>query len=72
MKQKTQIIKTVIKCPDNMVVVFDKEGEQIPEYQYHYEKVKERILEDAPPSAGFWYLANYSEPKLQRVAREEW
>lgn len=65
------MIKTVIRCPDDMVMVFDKEGEQIPEYQGQYEKVKEKILTDAPPNAVFGYLSE-SEPELRRVPREEW
>jgi len=72
MKKKERMIKTVIRCPDNMVVVFDKKGEQIPEYQHLYEKVKKSILKDAPTNAVFCYLPDYSEPKLQRVTREEW
>jgi len=36
-----------------MVMVFDKEGEQIPKYQGQYEKVKESILADAPPDTIF-------------------
>ncbi len=65
------MIKTVIKCPNNMVMVFDKKGEQIPEYQGQYEEVKESILEDAPLNAVFGYLSN-SEPELRKVPREEW
>ena len=65
------MIKTVIRCPDNMVMVFDKEGEQIPEYQGQYEEVKEGILKDAPPGAVFGYLRD-SEPELRKVPREEW
>ncbi len=48
-----QIIKSVIKAPNGMVLVFDDKGVQISEYQGQYEKVKPRILEDAPPSAVF-------------------
>jgi len=31
------MIKTVIRCQNDMVMVFDKKGEQIPEYQGQYE-----------------------------------
>ncbi len=34
------MIRTVIRCQNNMVLVFDKEGKQIPKYQGQYEKVK--------------------------------
>ena len=38
------MIKTAVRFGNNMVMVFDKMGEQIPEYQGQYEKVKENIL----------------------------
>jgi len=65
------MIKSVIKCPNNMVIVFDKEGEQIPEYQGQYEEVKERILKDAPPQAVFGHWLN-CETDIRTVSREEW
>ena len=65
------MIKSVIKTPKNMVIVFDKEGEQIPEYQGQYEEVKESILTDAPPDAVFAHgLTDIGE--LRKVSREEW
>lgn len=65
------MIRTVIKYSNNMVTVFDKKGEQIPEYQGRYEEVKESILKDAPPDTRFVFFPNY-EPKLEIVPREEW
>jgi len=65
------MIKTVIRCPNNMVMVFDKRGEQIPEYQGQYEEVKESILKGAPLNAVFGYLSD-SEPELRKVSREGW
>ncbi len=66
------MIKSVCKWQDGMVMVFDKKGEQIPEYQGQYEDVKESILKDAPPDAvfshGFWDEAEL----LKVVPREEW
>ena len=38
------MIKTVIRSQNSMIMVFDKKGEQIPEYQGQYEDVKEKIL----------------------------
>ncbi len=56
---------------DMMVMVFDKQGAQIPEYQGHYEEVKESILRDAPLDAAFAHgLTDNGE--LRRVSREEW
>jgi len=65
------MIKTAIRSQNNMVMVFDEEGEQIPEYQGQYEEVKESILKDAPPNAVFGYFPDY-ETELEIVPREEW
>ena len=65
------MIKGVLKCPNNMVMVFNEKGEQIPKYQGHYEKVKESILKDAPPEATFGYLLHY-DAELKAVLRKEW
>ena len=65
------MIKTVIRSQNNMVMVFDKEGEQIPEYQGQYEEVEKIILRDAPPDAVFSHgFTDVGE--LQKVPREEW
>jgi len=69
--ENRQIIKSVIKAPNGMVLVFDDKGVQIPEYQGQYEKVKPRILKDAPPSAVFSYFFD-NETELETVPREEW
>ncbi|MFC1991580.1 hypothetical protein ACFLVC_02495 [Chloroflexota bacterium] len=65
------MIKTAIRCPGNMVMVFDEKGEQIPQYQGQYEDVKENILLDAPPTADFNYLFDYKS-ELREVPKEEW
>jgi hypothetical protein len=65
------MIKTVIRCSSNMVMVFDNKGEQIPDYQGQYEEIKGKIVKDAPPSAVFGYFPDY-ETELQIVSREEW
>ena len=58
------MIKTVIRLRNSMVVVFDAEGEQIPEYQGQYEDVKGRILGDAPAGAKFNHWFGYTlKPK---------
>ena len=65
------MIRTAIRLKNNMVVVFDEKGEQIPEYQGQYDEVKEKILRDAPPDAVFSHgFTNYG--KSQEVPREEW
>ena len=70
-KRGTIMIKVTVRFQNNMVMVFDKDGEQIPEYQDQYQEVKESILRDAPPDAIFAHgLTDGGE--LQRVSREEW
>jgi hypothetical protein len=51
------MIKTVIRIKNDMVMVFDEYGEQIPEYQGHYADVRERITADAPAGSVFnhWF-----------------
>ncbi len=51
------MIKTVIRMKNDMVMVFDGDGEQIPEYQGYYKDVKVRILTDAPAGSVFnhWF-----------------
>ena len=65
------MIKSAIKTSNNMVIVFDENGEQIPEYQGQYEEIKERVLKDAPPEAIFGRLLDY-EADIQTISREEW
>ena len=65
------MIRSVIKTPTGMVMVFDKDGEQIPEYQGLYEEVKEHILKDAPPEAVFGHWIDY-ETDIRTVSRDEW
>lgn len=65
------MIKTVIKSADGMVMVFDKMGEQIPQYQGQYKEVKALILKDAPPEARFGCFPNGGQ-ELRIVPREDW
>ena len=65
------MIKTVIKSADGMVMVFDKMGEQIPQYQGQYKEVKALILKDDPPEARFGCFPNGGQ-ELMIVPREEW
>ena len=65
------MIKTVIRLRNNMVMVFDFEGEQVPAYQGQYENVREKILRDALSGTIFnhWF-GNTLEPKAVTV--ENW
>lgn len=65
------MIKTVIRLRNDLVVVFDDEGEQMPEYQGRYEVVKGSILRDAPLDAAFTRWFDY-EAAPEIVCREVW
>jgi hypothetical protein len=54
------MIKKIIRLKNDMVLVFDEEGEQLPEYQGCYMVVKEKIIEDAPAGAIFNHWFGYS------------
>ena len=43
-------IKNVVRWMNGMVMVFDIEGEQIPEYQGRWDEMKDIILRDKPES----------------------
>lgn len=51
------MIKTVIRIENDLVMVFDENGEEIPEYQGVYDYVKDRIIADASDDAVFnhWF-----------------
>jgi len=65
------MIKTVIRLQNDMVMVFDENGEQLPEYQGSYADIRESILKDAPADAVFahWTTQNI---KPSDLSREEW
>ncbi len=65
------MIKTVIRIESDIVMVFDENGEELPEYQGYYRDVKDRILADAPADAVFnhWF-GHYLKPEL--VSPECW
>ena len=65
------MIKTAIRCPNDMVMVFDERGEQVFEYQDQYDEVKEKILKDAPLDTLFGFFLDY-DAELRVVPREEW
>lgn len=49
------MINEVIKFPNNVVIVFDEKGEQLPMYQGIYAEVKVKILARAPQQAKFFH-----------------
>jgi hypothetical protein len=46
------MIKTVVRMKNDLVMVFDGRGEQMPAYQGKYGEVRDRIVQDAPPGRG--------------------
>jgi hypothetical protein len=65
------VIKTAVRLKNDMVMVFDETGEQIPEYQGQYDMVKGNILRDASPEAVFSHGIAASG-RLLEVSRENW
>jgi len=64
-------MKVIIRTRDDMVMVFDGSGEQMPGYQGSYHEVREKIIRRAPADAVFahWY-GQAPEPDI--VTRETW
>ncbi|MFC2001473.1 hypothetical protein ACFLUZ_03085 [Chloroflexota bacterium] len=65
------MIKTVIRLKNDMVMVFDAEGEQIPGYQGQYECVKEGILRDALSGTVFNHWFGHTI-KPESVSEKSW
>jgi len=76
------MINEVIRFQNGMVMCFDENREQIPEYQGRYEEVRAKILAHAPSSAKFFrgtwdglttehFKDKFVEP-LKPVKRKEW
>lgn len=64
------MIDQVIRFSNEIVMVFDEKGEQIPEFQGRYEEVRAGILAHAPKSAKFFHgIWNISANALPR---KEW
>jgi hypothetical protein len=51
------MINKIIRLKNDMVMVFDEKGEQLPDYQGSYDEVSDRIIDDAPAGAVFnhWF-----------------
>ena len=65
------MIKSAIRCPNDMVLVFDEDEEQIPQYQGRYQEVKGLILGNALPGAVFGNWLDF-KADIITVSREEW
>lgn len=64
-------ISMAIRLKNNMVMVFDAEGEQLPQYQGQYEDVKGSILGEATQDTVFvrWFSCTGG---ADTVAKEAW
>jgi hypothetical protein len=60
------MIKTVIRIKNDMVLVFDEKGDELPEYQGYYNDVRDRILADTRADAVFnhWFGHNLRPDKM--------
>lgn len=59
------MIKTVIRIENDMVMVFDENGDEIPEYQGNYDYVKDRIMADADTESVFkHWLGSWPKPRM--------
>ncbi|MFC2007733.1 hypothetical protein ACFLVB_03970 [Chloroflexota bacterium] len=65
------MIKSIIRLQNDMVMVFDEKGEQVPEYQGQYEAVKKSIVKKAPPDAVFACWFEYAM-EAEVISRENW
>lgn len=64
------MIRTVYRFQNDMVVVFNERGRQMPKYNGRYDDVREAILADAPDNAEFYHVVWGGGGTL--VDREEW
>jgi hypothetical protein len=65
------MIQEIIRLKNDMVMVFDEEGEQLPRYQGRYDEVKDLILADAPAGAVFNNWFDHS-PKPDTLPAKRW
>jgi hypothetical protein len=65
------MIKTVIRLKNDMVLVFNENGEQLPEYQGYYKSVKDKIIADAPVGSVFNHWFGHSK-KPKATSMKAW
>lgn len=65
------MIRSVIRCRNDMVMVFDENGEQLPEYQGNYIEVKDLILRDVESDTTFSHTVD-TGPGFTVVQKEDW
>jgi hypothetical protein len=65
------MIKNIIRLQNNMVMVFDEFGEEMPEYQGSYYIVKDRIIADATDVSVFNHWFGFAK-KPYKVEMKCW
>ena len=65
------MIKMVIRCPDNTVMVFDEDGHILPVYQGQYDMVKNSIVRNTGSDTVFSYYFDI-ESALVYTPKEAW
>ena len=65
------MVKTIIRTDDDMVLVFDERGEQVPEYQGRYSDVRDKVLANAFGAAEFFHWFGASR-QPESVPAERW
>ena len=71
LSREAAMIKTVIRLQNDMVFVFDENGEQVPQYQGRYEDVRGNVLRDAPTGTAFNHWLCHPV-KTKTMAKERW
>jgi hypothetical protein len=64
------MIQKIIRLKNDMVMVFDENGEQMAEYQGFYKDVRDKILQDAPSGAVFNHWFGHSVKPLAVVTKK--
>jgi hypothetical protein len=63
-------IAHVYRFQNDMVLVFDESGAQMPEYNGPYDQQKAKVLRDAPSTARFW--RGVWRMSAEEVDRDNW
>ena len=64
------MIDNVVRFPNDIVMVFDENGRQMPAYEGRYEEVRDKVLADAPQSAKFFHGTGYLSGSP--IPRKDW
>ena len=66
-----EMIRTIIRLKNDMIMVFDADGEQVSKYQGQYKDVRDDVVRDASIDAVFVHWFGYAlEPEI--VGKEGW